>query len=51
MTLLALTEGVSIITAMLVVGLIFLTTIALGELTHHYATKRAERRRARKAIY
>jgi hypothetical protein len=50
MSLLAMTEGVSIITAMLVVGCIFLATILIGELTHHYATKRAQRRRARKAV-
>jgi hypothetical protein len=51
MTVLALQEGVSIILGMLIVGLIFLATIVLGELTHHYAVKRAERRRARRAIY
>jgi hypothetical protein len=48
---LATDEGVSVIFAMLIVGLIFLTVIALGELTHHYSARRAERRRARRAIY
>lgn len=49
--LLATSEGVSVILVMLVVGLIFLGTVLLGELTHHLAEKRAERRRARRAIY
>jgi peptidoglycan/LPS O-acetylase OafA/YrhL len=48
---LAITEGVSIILAMLCVGLIFLAVIGLGEWTHHYFERRAERRRARRAIY
>jgi hypothetical protein len=48
---LATDEGVSVIFAMLIVGLIFLAVIAIGELTHRYAHKRAERRRARRAIY
>jgi hypothetical protein len=50
-TVLATDEGVSVILVMLVVGLIFLSVIALGELTHHRAEKRAERRRARRSIY
>jgi hypothetical protein len=48
---LALSEGVSVILAMLCVGLIFLAVIVLGEFTHRYATKRAERRRARRSVY
>jgi hypothetical protein len=50
-TVLATDEGVSVILVMLLVGVIFLTVIALGELTHHYAGKRAERRRARRSAY
>jgi hypothetical protein len=50
-TVLAVAEGVSFILVMLVVGLIFLSVSALGELTHHYGEKRAERRRARRSIY
>ena len=48
---LATDEGVSVLRVMLVVGLIFLAVIALGELTHHFTSRRAERRRARRAIY
>jgi hypothetical protein len=48
---LATDEGVSVLLVMLVVGLIFLAVIALGELTHHFTSRRAERRRARRAIY
>jgi hypothetical protein len=48
---LAVTEGVRILLGMLVVGLIFLTVIGLGELAHHHAERRAERRRVRRASY
>jgi hypothetical protein len=48
---LAVDEGVSVIYGMLIVGLIILAVIAIGELTHHYAHRRAERRRAKRAIY
>jgi hypothetical protein len=48
---LALTEGVSIILSMLVVGLIFLAVIVLGELTHHLGESRKQRRLARRARY
>ena len=48
---LALTEGVSIILVMLVVGLIFLAVIVVGELTHHFGEARKERRLARRARY
>ncbi len=48
---LAITEGVSVILVMLGVGLLILAVIGLGELTHHYTTHRAERRRARRSVY
>jgi len=48
---LATDEGVSVLYGMLIVGLIFLAVIAIGELTHHYAQKRAARRRAKRAVY
>ena len=51
MSFLATSEGVSVILVMLGVGLLILAVIGLGELTHHYATKRAERRRASRSVY
>jgi hypothetical protein len=51
MTFLATDEGVSVILVMLCVGLIFLAVIAIGELTHRYAAKRSERRRAQRSVY
>lgn len=45
----AATEGRNVILAMLVVGLIFLGTIALGELTRWAGHKRQARKRARRA--
>jgi hypothetical protein len=48
---LATSEGVSVIGVMLVVGGIFLFVILLGELTHHLAHRRAERRQAQRARY
>lgn len=36
----AAAEGRKLVLSMLVVGLIFVGVIALGELTHHLATKR-----------
>jgi hypothetical protein len=44
-------EGRNVILSMLVVGLIFLGTILLGELTHWLGQKRQARRRARRAVY
>lgn len=44
----AATEGGRIILGMLIVGLIFLATIALGELTHWMGHRRAERKRSRR---
>jgi hypothetical protein len=38
-------EGRNVILSMLVVGLIFLAVIALGELTHHAASKRKAAKR------
>ncbi len=40
-------EGRKVVLSMLVVGLIFLAVIALGELTHYAAHKRAARKRSR----
>lgn len=40
------TEGLHIIEAMLIVGLIFLTVILLGELSNWLGHRRSERRRA-----
>ena len=51
MSFLATDEGVSVILVMLCVGLIFLAVIGLGELTHHFAAKRSERRRAQRSVY
>jgi hypothetical protein len=45
----AASEGKDVITVMLVVGLIFLSVILLGELTHYLGHRRKERRRARRA--
>jgi len=45
----AATEGLHVITAMLIVGLIFLAVIGLGELTRWAGHRRADRRRARRA--
>jgi hypothetical protein len=44
----AATEGKHVITAMLIVGLIFLTVIALGELTHWANHRRRARAGARR---
>ena len=43
----AATEGRNIILAMLVVGLIFLATIAIGELVHGLGERRHHRRTRR----
>jgi arginine exporter protein ArgO len=51
MSVLATDEGVSVLLVMLVVGLIFLTVIALGELTHAFNNRRKQRRRARRPSY
>ena len=47
----AATEGGRIILAMLIVGLIFLSVIALGELGHWLNSRRKARKRARRAAY
>ena len=47
----AATEGKHVILGMLIVGLIFLATIALGELTHWANHRRAERARSRPRPY
>ena len=47
----AATEGRNVILGMLVVGLIFLGTIALGELTNYASHRRAERKRSRPNAY
>ena len=46
----AASEGRNVILGMLVVGLIFLVTIALGELTHYASHRRAERKRAQRNV-
>jgi hypothetical protein len=38
-------EGKHVITGMLVVGLIFISVIALGETSHYFRTRRKARRR------
>ena len=47
----AATEGKHVILGMLVVGLIFVVTIALGELTHWANHRRAERARSNPRSY
>jgi hypothetical protein len=47
----AASEGTHVILGMLVVGLIFLTTIVLGELANAASHRRAARRRARRDDY
>jgi hypothetical protein len=47
----AASEGRNVILGMLVVGLIFLATIALGELTHYASHRRAERKRVQRNDY
>jgi hypothetical protein len=47
----AASEGTHVILGMLVVGLIFLTTILLGELSNWASHRRAARRRARRNSY
>jgi len=42
----AATEGKKVITAMLIVGLIFIGVIAVGETTHWLRARRKARRRA-----
>jgi hypothetical protein len=38
-------EGRKVVLSMLVVGLVFIGVVALGELAHHAAHKRSERKR------
>jgi hypothetical protein len=47
----AATEGRNVILGMLVVGLIFLATIALGELTNYASHRRAARKRSSRDSY
>ena len=47
----AASEGTHVIVGMLIVGLIFLTVILLGELTHWVGHRRAERRRSHPSAY
>jgi hypothetical protein len=47
----AASEGTHVILGMLIVGLIFLTVIALGELSHWAGHRRTERKRARRTVY
>jgi hypothetical protein len=47
----AASEGLHVILGMLAVGLIFLAVIVLGELSHWAGHRRAERKRARRAVY
>ncbi len=47
----AASEGTHVILGMLVVGLIFLTVIVLGELTHWANHRRAQKRRTRQHTY
>jgi hypothetical protein len=44
-------EGKKTVLMMLAVGGVFLAVIAIGELTHRWTSRRAERRRARRAVY
>jgi heme/copper-type cytochrome/quinol oxidase subunit 2 len=44
-------EGRNIVTAMLVVGLIFLGVIALGQLSRHMSHRRKARKAARTRVY
>jgi hypothetical protein len=41
----AASDGKHVVLGMLVVGLIFLATIGIGELTHYLGHRRAERKR------
>jgi len=47
----AASEGTHVIVGMLIVGLIFLTVIILGELTHWAGARRKARRHARRTSY
>jgi hypothetical protein len=47
----AATEGLHVITAMLIVGLVFLAVIGLGELSNWAGHRRQARRRARRQAY
>jgi hypothetical protein len=47
----AATDGKHVITAMLIVGLIFCSVIALGQLTKWVGHRRDARRRARRSAY
>jgi len=47
----AASEGLHVIIAMLIVGLIFLATIGIGELVHWLGKRRAAQRRERIQVY
>jgi hypothetical protein len=47
----AASEGTHVIVGMLIVGLIFLSVILLGELTHWAGARRKARRNARRTAY
>jgi hypothetical protein len=47
----AASEGTHVILGMLVVGVIFLSVIVLGELSHWVAERRRERRGSRPTAY
>ena len=47
----AATEGKHVILAMLIVGLIFCSVIALGQLSKWFGHRRTERRRAQRRAY
>ena len=47
----AASDGKHVITAMLIVGLIFCAVIALGQLTKWLGHRRAERRKAQRSVY
>jgi hypothetical protein len=47
----AASEGKDVVIGMLIVGLIFLATIGLGELSKWAGHRRADRRRARRQAY
>jgi hypothetical protein len=47
----AATDGKHVITAMLIVGLVFCAVIALGQASKWAGHRRADRRRARRSTY
>jgi hypothetical protein len=47
----AVSEGKHVILGMLIVGLVFLSVIAIGEIAHRLNARRKARRKARRAVY